>query len=191
MNKIEKEKEINGVLMYRCYTCKEFLQLEKFPHTSKTFLVKKEYQCKKCHLIKVKESYIRAEGKEKQRLRYKNLPPDKKLEHSLKCKSRYWDNIPKTIWENARDRALRYNIEFDLKLEDLIIPEKCPLLDVPFKGGTKEDKWFTWSLDRIDSTKGYTKDNVMVITYLANTMKNKASKEQLISFSKNILKLMT
>jgi hypothetical protein len=46
------------------------------------------------------------------------------------------------------------------------------------------------SIDRIDNTKGYIKGNVIVMSTLANAMKNKASFEQLKSFSTNILKLV-
>ena len=191
MKREQKEKLIDGVLNYRCHTCKNFYEKELFYYTSKHFIIRKNYQCKVCHKSKVKESYLKTDGKLRQRIRYNSFTPEKKKAHSEECKSRYWDNIPKTIWENAKDRATRNNIEFTIIIEDIIVPKLCPLLNVPFKPGTKENKWYTWSLDRIDTTKGYTKDNIQVITYLANTMKNKASKKELISFATNILKLMT
>jgi hypothetical protein len=39
------------------------------------------------------------------------------------------------------------------------------------------------SLDRVDNSKGYTKDNVWVISQLANKMKNNASLDQLRCFA--------
>lgn len=41
--------------------------------------------------------------------------------------------------------------------------------------------------DRIDNTKGYTKDNVQVISHLANQMKASATRDQLQVFCKRML----
>jgi hypothetical protein len=43
------------------------------------------------------------------------------------------------------------------------------------------------SIDRKDNTKGYTKDNVWVISQLANQMKSNATPEQLRAFARWIL----
>lgn len=88
----------------------------------------------------------------------------------------------------AKRRAKLNNIDFDIKDTDIIIPKKCPILNVNFKIGTKGDYKYSPSLDRIDNLKGYTKDNIQIISSLANTMKNCASKSELITFSKYMIK---
>ena len=45
------------------------------------------------------------------------------------------------------------------------------------------------SIDRIDDSKGYTKENVWVISFQANRMKNTASRTELTTFAQNWLKL--
>lgn len=49
-------------------------------------------------------------------------------------------------------------------------------------------KW-TPSIDRIDATKGYTKDNIQVISKQANAMKWDSTKEELVEFAKGVLAL--
>ena len=73
--------------------------------------------------------------------------------------------------------------------DDIIIPTHCPILNTPLIShaprGTHRKS--VASLDRIDPTKGYTKDNIEVISHLANTMKSDASKEDLLSFSTTMI----
>ena len=57
-----------------------------------------------------------------------------------------------------------------------------------FVAGEKGNYEYTPSLDRIDPTKGYIKGNVWVITKRANTMKNSATREELLKFADNIYK---
>lgn len=95
-------------------------------------------------------------------------------------------NHIRVMLHNAKNRAKKLNIEFSLTKEDIIIPNKCPLLETPFIVGTKENYLYTPTIDRIDINKGYTKDNIKIITMLANSMKNAATFDQLLTFSKNI-----
>jgi hypothetical protein len=93
------------------------------------------------------------------------------------------------IWYRAKQNAAEHRRDFNLDIEDIVIPEKCPLLEIPISTNFSDgDKDCYYSIDRIDSTKGYVKGNVQVISLLANTMKNKATNEQLITFAQNVLK---
>lgn len=91
------------------------------------------------------------------------------------------------LLSSAKKRAIKNNLEFSLKREDIILPLFCPILEIPFIKGTYKNYNNTYSLDRIDNSLGYTKENIRIISMLANTMKNSASREQLITFSKNII----
>jgi hypothetical protein len=94
------------------------------------------------------------------------------------------------IWLRAKDNAKHRNFEFNLDLEDIDIPDRCPYLDVQLTTNVKdhhEDNYY--SIDRINSKKGYIKGNVQAISHLANAMKNAATKEQLTTFAENVLKI--
>lgn len=91
-------------------------------------------------------------------------------------------NPVKPLFSRAKARAKDLNLEFTIEETDIHIPEICPVFKVPFTFSNKQNQ-FSPSLDRIDSSKGYIKGNVQVISHLANTMKSNATKEQLLQFS--------
>jgi hypothetical protein len=81
----------------------------------------------------------------------------------------------------ARRRSRKFGHEFDLQKEDIPIPECCPVLGIklcPSVGKGRKDINLldaSPSIDRIDSSKGYTKDNVQVISFRANNLKKDAT----------------
>lgn len=87
--------------------------------------------------------------------------------------------------QRAKSRCKKSGIEFSLEVSDIIIPDKCPILGIPLNvnfgrsGGRKDSP----SLDRIDNSKGYTKDNIQIISNLANIMKASANEKELIAFA--------
>ncbi len=93
-------------------------------------------------------------------------------------------NPAKFLYNSARQRSKQIGIPFDLKIEDIIVPEYCPLLNVKLEFGTR----YSPSIDRIDNSKGYVKGNVQVISMQANRMKNDATEQELITFCKNMMK---
>lgn len=85
----------------------------------------------------------------------------------------------------AKARAKKGNYNFTLKVEDIIIPKTCPVLGIPIYVTEGKSGGFNHSpsLDKIDPNKGYTPDNIMVMSQLANAMKANATPEQLLKFS--------
>ena len=85
------------------------------------------------------------------------------------------------LLRNAKKRAKEKGLEFTLTAEDIHIPEVCPLLGIPILrnlngvGATPNSP----TLDRIDTSKGYTRDNVWVTSWRANKLKSDASLEEL------------
>lgn len=115
--------------------------------------------------------------------RYYNKNKDK-----FKNKLNKWreKNHEKAILLRAKQRAKQKDFEFSLDAVDIVIPLRCPILDIEIIRN-KSIKANSPSLDRIDNTKGYIKGNIMVISNKANTMKNNATPEELIKFAKWIL----
>jgi hypothetical protein len=94
----------------------------------------------------------------------------------------------KYILNRVRMSARRRKIECNIELSDIVIPEKCPYLDV-LLDSIRTCSSYAPSVDRIDNKRGYVKGNIQVISLRANKMKNDASKEELLAFAKGIIKL--
>jgi hypothetical protein len=91
---------------------------------------------------------------------------------------------------DAKKRAKKKGLPFDIELDDIIIPDICPLLGIRLakaEGGAPAPH--SPSLDRIIPELGYVRGNIQVLSYLANSMKQNATTEQLITFAHNILSL--
>lgn len=94
------------------------------------------------------------------------------------------------LFERVKKSAKKRKLEFSLTIDDIIIPKYCPLLEIKLTYElTYETKDSYFSIDRINSNLGYVKGNIQVISFKANTMKSNATKEELLIFSKNIIRL--
>lgn len=95
-----------------------------------------------------------------------------------------------SLYASAKQRARKQKLDFSITVSDIVIPTHCPYLGIELTNTLHNGRIQTnSSLDRIDSSKGYTKENIQVISDLANKMKQNATEEQLILFAKGILKL--
>lgn len=111
-------------------------------------------------------------------------------EANLKASHKYRkSNKLKMLVEYARRRAMASGIDFDLSYDSLNVPEECPVLGIPLFSGFGEGKsssgrYNSPSLDRIDPKKGYTNDNVIIISWRANRIKSDATLEELTKIAR-------
>ncbi len=84
------------------------------------------------------------------------------------------------MWERSKRRARKKGFEHTINYTDINVPSHCPLLGIPlFRSAGKGACDNSPSLDRIDSSKGYTPDNIWVISNKANSIKSNATLEEL------------
>lgn len=99
------------------------------------------------------------------------------------------------LWNAARKRARKKNLEFNLKFSEVDIPDRCPILGIELhktvkarkKSQTAEDN--SPSIDRIDSSKGYVAGNIEIISWRANNLKNDGTAdehEKIADFLENV-----
>jgi hypothetical protein len=92
---------------------------------------------------------------------------------------------PSEIIKRLKQSAKKRGIPFDLTttdLDDIGFPLTCPILHIPLKWNRGEPKDNSFSFDRIDSSLGYTKDNIQIISFRANRAKNNLTSEELKKF---------
>ena len=97
-------------------------------------------------------------------------------------------NKKKRMLRDAKYRAYKKNIHFSLTIDDLHIPERCPVFGFKLIIGHPHK---TPSLDRIIPELGYVKSNVIVVSNLANRIKTDAAIHQLrlvADFYENLLR---
>lgn len=92
----------------------------------------------------------------------------------------------KTKLQLKKAQCKKEGIPFNLTVEDISIPELCPLLGVPIVmtlGKGKGNRETGWSLDRLDPSKGYVKGNVWFISGKANRMKQEMTPDMMRHFA--------
>lgn len=187
----EKEKRLSvryevALLEKKCNHCKKIKNSEDFAKNPR-HIGGLHTWCKECsNSTRVqKKYYVQSNQNKKERMSV-DFEYRKKINEQKKLNSRiHFKNV---MLANAKRRAVKKNLAFTLTKEDIVVPDLCPILKIPFILGIKGNYEHTPSLDRIDNNLGYTKSNVQIITKKANSMKNSATSEELILFANWILK---
>lgn len=82
------------------------------------------------------------------------------------------------LWRTAKVRAKALGVPFEITVEDVVLPDLCPILQVPIN--VLASDWQSGaSLDKVDNTLGYIPGNVRVISRKANRLKADATLEQI------------
>lgn len=111
----------------------------------------------------------------------KRKTPEGKI-RATEVNDRWYRRKPATtIWHGAKARAKEKGILFEITPEDIVVPDKCPILGIELfiseKGVGRTDN--SPSLDRIIPSLGYVKGNIAVISQRANRIKNDATLEEI------------
>lgn len=83
----------------------------------------------------------------------------------------------------SKQRAALKNREHTLTIQDIKelypLDNKCPVFGFELQFNNAGFRETSPSIDRIDSTKGYTRDNVQIVSWKANRLKSYATLEDL------------
>ena len=94
----------------------------------------------------------------------------------------------KHLLKLAKNRAKARGLLFCITEDDLSIPTHCPYLGFELDNyHPKVD--YHYSIDRIDSGKGYIPGNVEIISHRANVLKNNATSVELYMIVKRLREL--
>ncbi len=99
-------------------------------------------------------------------------------------------SLKKELLRAAKQRAQQKGLEFDITVDDIELPDFCPLLGIKLETCDYKASRNSYSIDRIDSSKGYVRGNVWVISKRANTLKNDATLEELKTLITNLEKFI-
>lgn len=142
------------------------------------FYPKRKNKCKKCVLLSSQKNYS-----------YIKMNDDEKKIYIEKQREWRSNNLIHYRVESARHRALRKGIVFEITDDDIIEKlnkqgNRCFISNQPIS--MIENDWYSLSLDRLDNSIGYTKDNTIVVTKFVNTSKNDLSLSVFIKMLKEV-----
>jgi hypothetical protein len=94
-----------------------------------------------------------------------------------------------SLWEAAACRARKNKLPFTISPNDIVIPERCPLLGTKLRHGGIKNRAASASLDQIVPGAGYTPANTWVISMKANGIKSDLTLAQFEKFIRALRKV--
>jgi len=187
-----------------CSKCSQIKLLTDF-YNQKGNKFNKRSECKDCTKLRNKSVYVDPVKREKKIQANKRYIENNKIRHENYYKEYYKNNKEilsnsskehyasvegraKFLHRSAKNRAKKFNLEFDLSLAKIIVTlmlGKCERTDIEFDLTPAENTWrnpFAPSIDRVNSSLGYTNENVKVVVNMYNTGKGQHTDEEFIRF---------
>lgn len=163
-------------MLRNCTKCKKEKNISEYHKKSK---YKDGYSpwCKECTSIVNKEYNNREEVKTRRKDKF--LDNTWREQKNAKERERNRRNPKRKLLNHARERAKKQNIECTITQNDINIPPNCPVLDISLCIGDGIFHNGSPTIDRIDNSKGYTSDNIKVISWRANSIKRDANINEL------------
>lgn len=176
--KCDSDREYYAVgLCKRCYEYRRKLVCKCGNALSRSATV-----CWNCHIENNKQK-LAIEGPYRERKHVKKN----------RCRSqRKWarNNLEKILYHHAKRRAQEKKLPFTISLEDIKIPECCPILGYKLsvkkykKNSTGGAHDASPTVDRFIPKLGYIPSNISVISYRANHLKNDGKLEEFEKLTK-------
>ena len=103
-----------------------------------------------------------------------------KVTHGRSQTPEYW------MFHSAKRRAKEQGVPFTITLDDIVIPDECPLLNIPLFVGDKHCCDNSPTLDKLVPSKGYVPGNILVISEKANRIKSNATVGEIALLAENL-----
>jgi hypothetical protein len=159
--------------------------------------------CTVCKIEKPLSDYWNRKWKNKSGEFSRSLRPDCKTCAGLRHKQKYTAELragnPRILAgeliNRMKDRTKKHGYEESVdfttnEVVEIITNGKCSVTGYPFRLGTtgsnKCKNPFNPSPDRIDNTRGYSKDNVQWVVFIYNTMRNSFDEEDVLKFLQHL-----
>ena len=164
-------------MIKKCNSCKVLKDISEFWKCNGTS-DGRQYDCIACMKAHWKERVTNNEAKRAQ-YRENNKQRDDR-------------NIADYLYRMAKKRAALKGLEFSITVDHIkeVLVELCPIRQVKMFRNRGKLTHDSFSLDRVDSSKGYVPGNIRVISWLANNAKLNLSSteiERLYLYSKGEL----
>ena len=155
-----------------CSTCKQLLPFSSFTKNKANKKDGLQYHCRICD----------NERQQKRRVDKKEEMQSYGREYRIKNKNNFEFRL-QGLLNASRSRAKEKNRENTLVMQDLKelfpVDGKCPVFGFNLEWNGNGFRETSPSIDRIDSSRGYTKDNIQIISWKANRIKGYATVEDL------------
>lgn len=95
---------------------------------------------------------------------------------------RAWNQILNGMKARAAKKGIPYDDTLTVDYMISITPTHCPVLGIELKRTWRDgNRQCSPSVDRLDPQQGYTRDNIIVVSYLANTIRTNATSDQILA----------